>query len=408
MKSSYYLRDSCRLCQGHRLELVLPLKPTPLCDAYVKTSHLDHEQEVFPLDLYLCRDCGFAQIGCVVDPEIIYRDYIYVSSSSLGLSEHFKTYAMEAIDRLKLEPQALVVDIGSNDGMLLKDFKANGFQVLGVEPATEIANAATFSGVKTYPDFLDDLLVEKILKEHAHADVITVNNLFANIDDLMSFSDNIVKLLAPEGVIIIESSYLADMIGNMVFDFIYHEHLSYLSILPLKMFFAGYGMKLIGLQHVPTKGGSMRYYFAKKSSKRSINPEVGDWIEKEKKSRINSPITYKTFEGRIDSCRNQLIDELNKYNEAIMVGYGASATSTTLIYHFGLQDCLNFLVDDNPAKIGTYSPGLHLPVKDSSVLYDENVDAVVILAWRYADQIMKKHPEYKGRFIVPLPKLKVY
>ena len=347
------------------------------------------------------------QVGCVVDPEYIYGDYIYVTTSSSGLNAHFEDYARDSVKMLQLEPESLVVDIGSNDGTLLRYFKEYGCQVLGVEPATQIAHAATLVGIQTYASYFNDMLVKRILEDRGSADVITINNTFANVDRLDIFTDSMIDLLSPEGVIIIESSYLGDMVSNMVFDFIYHEHYSYLSILPLEKFFAVRNMKLIGLKHTASKGGSMRYYFARVSSRRPIGAEVANWIERENKSGFNRLNTYRQFEEQINGIKNELIDELRIHNDATIVGYGASATSTTLIYHFGLQDYLNFLVDDNPAKIGTFSPGLHLPVKSRSALYDESVDIVLILAWRYAQQIISSHPEYKGRFIVPLPEVEI-
>ncbi len=403
MSDLYYFRKDCRLCNRTNMELVLPLTPTALCDAYLKEPQ---DQAVFPLDLYLCKDCGHIQIDCVIDPEYIYRDYLYVTTSSSGLDNHFHEYAGDVVNLFKLKQGSLVVDIGSNEGALLKHFQTIDMRVVGVEPAADIAEAATLSGIPTYPSFFNAAMAETIVNEHGRADMVTINNLFANIDDLGTFAQALTGLLAPEGILVIEAAYLPDMLNNMVFDFIYHEHLSCFSIAPLKKFFNAYGLKLINLQHIENKGGSMRYYFARRSSGHIESPAIDTFLKKEQDDQVHQKNAFEKFAARIDNCRQTLRDCLSKKSNATIVGYGASATSTTLIYHFGLQDYLTFLVDDNPAKIGTYSPGLHIPVKDASELNTLKPDYIVVLAWRFADQIIKKHPHFKGRFIIPLPELK--
>ena len=244
------------------------------------------------------------------------------------------------------------------------------------------------------------------------ATIITVNNLFANIDDLEGFTEGVHKLLAAEGVFIIESSYLGDMIQNMVFDFIYHEHLSYLSIKPLVGFFHRFNMELIDIEHVPTKGGSLRYYFQLKGGPRPVSPSVAEMRTYEDSLGLDRPETFKAFSEKINGRKSQLLSQLCdiKAQKGTIVGYGGSATSTTLIYHFGLNELMDYIVDDNPAKQGTFSPGYHIPVLSSKVLYERKPDYVLILAWRYAEPIMKKHQAFLqqgGHFIVPLPALKV-
>jgi len=401
----FYFRDSCRLCCSHNLQLALPLKPSSLCDAYVQEKK---EQISYPLDLYFCNDCGFAQINTIVNPEIIYRDYIYVTTSSLGLSKHFQGYAEEVCTQLKFANSKFVVDVGSNDGTLLSFFKAQGHRVLGIEPSAKTANDTTQKGIDTLAEFFDLALSQKITSQYGFADLITINNLFANIDDLEEFTHGVSQLLAKDGVLVIESSYLLDMIDNMVFDFIYHEHLSYFSILPLIKFFEKFGMHLINVQEVPTKGGSLRYYWAKKASKWSAGSRVQAFIEREQKASICMD-TFQEFESRIKSEKDKLIDYLNSNSFDRVVGYGASATSTTLISHFELHNYLSYLVDDNPGKIGTYSPGYHIPVYDSSKLNEDKPDLVIILAWRYKDEIMKRLKELgyvNQTIIIPLPEFR--
>ncbi|MBE0305553.1 class I SAM-dependent methyltransferase [Leptospira interrogans] len=400
----FYLRKDCRLCKSKDLIKVLPLTPTALCDAYVKERK---EQDVYPLDLFQCKNCGFVQIECVVDPEIIYRDYIYVTTSSSGLSNHFENYAKDVLEKLNLGAGSFVVDIGSNDGTLLSYFKARNAKVLGVEPSTKTAEDATNRGIETLPEFFDPNLARKIKEKVGQADLITVNNLYANIDDLHSFTEGLEYLLSPNGVVAIESSYLGDMVDNMVFDFIYHEHLSYFSILPLIKFFDSFGLRLIHLQHVGTKGGSFRYYWARKNSIHSVSEEVSKFIEIEKEKNMNESY-FKKYADRINKVKAELIQELEKSKgKNKIIGYGASATSTTLIYHFGLEKYIDYLVDDNPGKIDTYSPGLHIPVKHPDVLNSEGDAVLIVLAWRYFDLIRSKLKNQKLTLICPLPYIQV-
>ncbi|WP_061251931.1 class I SAM-dependent methyltransferase [Leptospira interrogans] len=400
----FYLRKDCRLCKSKDLIKVLPLTPTALCDAYVKERK---EQDVYPLDLFQCKNCGFVQIECVVDPEIIYRDYIYVTTSSSGLSNHFENYAKDVLEKLNLGAGSFVVDIGSNDGTLLSYFKARNAKVLGVEPSTKTAEDATNRGIETLPEFFDPNLARKIKEKVGQADLITVNNLYANIDDLHSFTEGLEYLLSPNGVVVIESSYLGDMVDNMVFDFIYHEHLSYFSILPLIKFFDSFGLRLIHLQHVGTKGGSFRYYWARKNSIHSVSEEVSKFIEIEKEKNMNESY-FKKYADRINKVKAELIQELEKSKgKKKIIGYGASATSTTLIYHFGLENYVDYLVDDNPGKIDTYSPGLHIPVKHPDVLNSEGDAVLIVLAWRYFDLIRSKLKNQKLTLICPLPYIQV-
>ncbi|KGE25983.1 class I SAM-dependent methyltransferase [Leptospira interrogans] len=400
----FYLRKDCRLCKSKDLIKVLPLTPTALCDAYVKERK---EQDVYPLDLFQCKNCGFVQIECVVDPEIIYRDYIYVTTSSSGLSNHFENYAKDVLEKLNLGASSFVVDIGSNDGTLLSYFKARNAKVLGVEPSTKTAEDATNRGIETLPEFFDPNLARKIKEKVGQADLITVNNLYANIDDLHSFTEGLEYLLSPNGVVVIESSYLGDMVDNMVFDFIYHEHLSYFSILPLIKFFDSFGLRLIHLQHVGTKGGSFRYYWARKNSIHSVSEEVSKFIEIEKEKNMNESY-FKKYADRINKVKAELIQGLEKSKgKKKIIGYGASATSTTLIYHFGLEKYIDYLVDDNPGKIDTYSPGLHIPVKHPDVLNSEGDAVLIVLAWRYFDLIRSKLKNQKLTLICPLPYIQV-
>ena len=401
--NDHYIKQECRLCRSKEIKTVLPLNESPLCDAYLKVKK---EQKFYPLNLQQCNDCGFAQINCVVDPEIIYRDYIYVTTSSSGLKNHFQSYAKDVFSYTEPASQNLVVDIGSNDGTLLDFFQKKDCRTLGIEPSINTAKDATERGIETLPEFFSFELSHQLVERYGNADLITINNLFANIDDLHDFTKGLEYLLSENGVLVIESSYLLDMVNNMVFDFIYHEHLSYFSIIPLVKFFKQFGMKLIRVEHVETKGGSLRYYWAKESSNRPVDVSVAQAIEAEEKANINEGF-FKQFESRIDQIKKELTDILETHKDQKIVGYGASATSTTLISHFGLDRYFSTLIDDNPGKIGTFSPGFHIPVKISDSLYESPPDVLIILAWRFHQEIYRKISDLNCKVIVPLPELTI-
>lgn len=412
MSAIIHRRDTCRLCGSRDVELVFQLTPTPIGDAYVTADQRDVPQPLFPIDLFLCRACGLAQLLDVVAPEILYGDYIYVTASSLGLGDHFWGYAEQVCGMIRPPRGALVVDIGSNDGTLLKCFGQLGMRTLGVEPAEHIARAATAAGAETIAGFFTPDLARRIREQHGSAHVVTANNVFANVDDLESMTAGIRDLLAPDGVFVCESYYVADVVKNMVFDFIYHEHISSFAVTPLHAFFERMGMRLLDVVHVPTKGGSLRYTVGLASGPRQPTRAVAALLEEERRTGVCEPRTFRDFAARIEALRRGTREILSglKASGRSVSGFGASITGTTLIYHFGLGEFLDYLVDDNPAKQSRFSPGLHLPVHAASALYERKPDATVILAWRYADPIIRNHQAYLragGRFIVPVPDVKV-
>lgn len=412
MKKDSYIRKTCRLCQGRDLKLVLKIKPTPLADEYITKIYLHKVQPKFPLDLMLCKDCGQTQLRDVVNPELMYTDYIYKTVSSLGLVKHFQNYAMEVLRLYKLPKNSLIVDIGSNDGSLLKAFKAKGMRVLGIDPAREIAQAATKEGIETLPEYFTLPLAKKIRKKYGPASVITVNNLYANIDDLVEFTEGIKHLLSQTGLFIFESFYILDLIKNMVFDFIHHEHLSDFSVKPISSFLIHQGMELINVKHIPTKGGSIRYTVQLKTGQYKRSPSVAKQISIETKFGLHKLQTYKHFAKKINNEKNKLHKLLSKLTKKgkVIGGYGASATSTTLLYHFDLTKKIKFFFDEYTRKHNTFSPGAHIPVLPKDHIEKLKPDYIIIFAWRYWKPIVKKNQKFLrsgGHFIAPLPKLRI-
>ena len=383
------MRTDCRICHSTRLELILKLAPTPIGDQFLLTPK---EQPLHPIDLYQCQDCGLAQLLYEIPPEEIYRDYLYLTGSSVGLQDHFEQYARRVATVCNLMEDDLVVDIGSNDGTLLKYFKLLGAQVCGIEPCEAIANEARRTAIPTLQRYFGkDLGIGK-------AKLITANNVVANVNDLDAFMEGVCDLLADDGTFVFESFYLGDVVRNMVFDFIYHEHLSAFSIRPVKRLMERYGLRLYRVEHLKTKGGSIRYYCNRYYAGRS-QPEIEDDDE-----RLYEAQTYVEFAKRIETQRDKTLAFLGEARRrgAKIAGFGASISATTLIYHFGLDEYLDFLLDDNPAKIGRLSPGHHLKVYRPEEA--PPFDCVIALAWRFADDFRARYPQYP--LIVPLPEAK--
>jgi SAM-dependent methyltransferase len=406
-------KTHCRLCGSTSLDHVLPIKPSPIGDAFVPADRLGEPQDVYPLDCYLCLDCGHLQNLDVVDPDILFRDYTYRTSVSLGLVEHFKRYAHSAVTELGIAKGSLVVEMGSNDGSLLKAFKNEGMRVQGVDPARDIAAAATADGIPTMPDFFTSELAARIKADQGNAALFCANNVFAHIDNMADVVKGIRSLLADHGAFIFEVSYIVDMIDNMVFDTIYHEHVSHHALLPLETFLNSNDMTLFHVERTSTKGGSIRAFAQPRSTAtRPRSDQLSTLMREEERRGITRPKLYRDWFEAIEQRRRAVLAYLDKARAAgkIVAAYGASTTTTTLLYHFELEARVKFIADDNPLKQGRFSPGAHLPVLPSTELLAQKPDIVVILAWIYAEPIIKRNQAYidaGGTFLVPLPEPRI-
>ena len=394
---------------------VLALTPTPTANGFVDESGLDEEQPAFPLDVHFCESCGHVQLLDVVDPELLFANYVYVSGTSPVFVKHFEECVYTVLRKYGSgEGGGLVVDIGSNDGTLLKQFQTRGMTALGVDPARDIAAKASAEGIETLPTFFNAALADEIRTERGAAQVVTANNVFAHADGLGDITDGIRILLAPDGVFVFEVSYLVDVFEKTLFDTIYHEHLAYHSVRPLVAFFAAHGMQLIAAERISSHGGSLRGVAQVAGGPRTVEPSVADLIALEKTLGLDRADTLNAFGARINAVKSELTARLHELKAAgkTIAGFGAPAKATTLMYHFGIgPDIVDFIVDDSPLKQGLYSSGMHIPVLPSLAIYSKKPDAVIILAWNFAEPIMRNHDKYLnqgGTFIVPLPKVKIF
>ena len=406
-------RSTCRLCRSGNLELILAFTPTPPANAFVAKDQLSESQEAFPLNVHFCHSCGHVQLLEVVNPELLFSDYVYVSGTSPVFVDHFRRYAEDIMARYKPKPGGLVLDIGSNDGTLLSFFQKMGMAVLGVDPAKSIAEEAIRNGIETRIGFFDQAVADEILATKGPVSAVTANNVFAHADDLDSITLAVKSLLAPDGIFVFEVSYLADVIEKTLFDTFYHEHLSYHSVEPLKQFFERHDMEIISVSRENTHGGSLRGVCQLAGGPHADDGSVEVFISKEHEAGLNEAPIFKNFSNGIDAIKgnlNTLLAKL-KHEGKTVAGYGAPAKATTLMYHFGIgPDIIDFIVDDSPLKQGLYSPGMHIPVVPGSELEIKNPDFLIILAWNFSSAIIANNQKYKekgGRFIVPLPNLEI-
>ncbi len=408
------VKQTCRLCQSKRLQFLFALAPTPPANEFLAEVPADGAQDHFPLDVYQCVDCGHVQLIHCVDPERLFRNYVYVSGTSQVFVRHFEEYAAEVIRYVPLTSGDRVLDVGSNDGTLLSFFQKGGMDVLGIDPARKIADEATRRGIPTWPEFFNSDLARRIRAEFGTVKVVAANNMFAHADGLPDILDGMASLLDPKGIFVFEVSYLLDVIERNLFDTIYHEHLSYHSVKPLVSFMQRHGLELVRVQRVDSHGGSIRCYAAPVGS-RAVDSSVAAAIAEEEKAGLYETSTYTAYLARINRLGAELRGLIARLREggSKVAGFGAPAKATTLMYQFGLgAKDLDFIIDDSPLKQGLLSPGRFVPVVDSSVLNDaaRRPDYLVILAWNFAQPIIKKHQPYQqggGKFIVPIPQLQM-
>jgi SAM-dependent methyltransferase len=407
-------RGTCRLCGSARLEMVLSLAPTPPANAFVPDSARAQPQDRYPLDVHFCEECGHVQLLDVVDPRLLFEHYVYVSGTSPVFVKHFEDYAADVLAAHPVAAGGLVVEIGSNDGTLLRFFQRAGCRVLGIDPAAEIAAAATAQGVETLNGFFTPETAAGILAERGPAAVVCANNVLAHIDDLSAVIEGVSALLAPGGILVFEVSYLVDVYENVLFDTIYHEHLDYHTVKPLVPFLARHGLDLVDARRVPSHGGSIRLTARKRDGRAvAASPAVAECIALEARLGLDRAETLRAFGGRIAAIGRDLTEVLAgfKAEGKRIAGFGAPAKATTLMYQFGIgPDVIDFIVDDSPLKQGLYSPGLHIPVLPSHAIAERRPDVLVVLAWNFAQPIMAKNAAFReagGRFVVPLPHVEV-
>lgn len=402
-------RTVCRICGGDRLQCFLSLGPTPLANSFLHSQEEFRQERSFPLDVYFCENCHLVQLIDIIDPEYLFRDYIYLTGTSETIAAHNERYARKLVDSLALGQDDLVVEIASNDGSLLKCFQKYRVRALGVEPAVNIAALANDSGVETIDRFFNLAEAENIRNAYGRAKVVIGNNVLGHVDEARDFLEGFKNLITKDGQVVIEIPYLRDLIQRLEYDTIYHEHLSYYSVTSLLRLFESVGLSIIQVDHVPIHGGSIRIYAGLPETYGNHGSKVLEISQEETSLGLNDLSRYEKFACDIEKNRSalkELLESLRGRGKTI-AGYSAPAKGNTLLNYCGINSQLvTFTVDKSPMKVGLYTPGMHIPVRPVSSLLDDQPDYVLILAWNFAQEIMRQQREYQrrgGKFILPIP-----
>jgi hypothetical protein len=403
----------CRLCASNLRHSFVDLGMSPLCESFRKAEELDAMEPYFPLHALVCDQCFLVQLREYVSPEHIFREYAYFSSYSTSWVAHAKDYCEMIAPRLGLGPQSLAVELASNDGYLLQHFGPLGVPVLGIEPARNVAKVAVEKGVPTLTEFFGVALAEKLAAQGRKADLIIGNNVLAQVPDLNDFVGGMRVLLKPEGVVTLEFPHLERLMAENQFDTIYHEHFSYFSFITIGILAARHGLKLIDVDELGTHGGSLRVYLAHEGSARTPSDAVGALMAREHKLGFGDIAAYGAFQEQVRRTKRKLLTFLIKAREEgkTICGYGAPGKGNTLLNYCGIgTDFLDFTVDRNPYKHGTYTPGMHIPILPPEAIDAAKPDYVLILPWNLKSEIMRQMRHigsWGGKFIIPIPEVAV-
>lgn len=403
--------QNCRLCGSGALTDVVRLTATPPANNLITAEHLGDQVLRIPLTVCRCGSCTHIQLRHTVDSSLLFSSYLYTSRTSQVMLDHLAAQAASIASRHAASSNRFVVEFGSNDGSLLKNFIANGYTVLGIDPAANIVQEANDAGVRTIAAFFNEETAKQVADTYGKAGLICANHCFAHIAGIESVVRGVRHLLDDDGEFVFEVGYLLDVVQKALFDTIYHEHLHYHHVRPLVDFFRQNGMSLVRVERHDIQGGALRGFVRKGSV--PADETVAALLALEEAAGLNEEATFSRFSARIqDLSRNlkELLVEINSKGKKIC-GYGVPAKATTMLYHFGVNaDLVPSIVDDNPLKQGRYIPGLNIEIVPPASLEQIAPDYILIFAWNFADAIIAKHSwflERGGHFIVALPELRI-
>jgi hypothetical protein len=404
----------CRFCDTPLKHTFVDLGVGPLVDAYVPPDDLRRMDPFLPMHAYVCHHCWLVQLPQAATPEELFGDYPYFSSVSPAWIEHARRYAEMACQRFSLDGHSRVIELASNDGYLLQHFKAQGVPILGIEPARNVAAAAMAAGIPTVNAFFGVDTARRVLAEHGPATLMAGNNVMAHVPDRNDFIGGMKILLAEGGVLTMEFPHLLRTMQGNQFDQVFHEHFSYLSLVAVQRMFAHHGLAVFDVEEVPTHGGSIRVYARHAEDKaRTVLPSVADLLARERAYGLEDLACYAAFSDRVKETKWKLLEFLIRERRAgkRIVAYGAPGKGATLLNYCGVRgDLVDYIVDRSPHKQGLYMPGVRLPIFHPDKVAEDKPDYLLLLAWNWADEIMVQMAhvrEWGGRFVVPIPEVRV-
>jgi hypothetical protein len=408
------MKFRCRLCDSRNGFKFLDLGYHPPSDQFLEKEKINNPITYYPLEVFNCLNCGFKQLGYIVDPKILYqKNYPYESSLTKAGKDHYFLFAKSIVERFDIKKKDLVVDIGSNVGTLLRGFKKYGIKVLGIEPANNICKIAKKNKIPTVNSFFNSKVVKKINSKYNKPKIITATNVFAHVDDLKSFTNNIKNILdKKKGVFIIESPHFYFLFKNLEYDTIYHEHLSYLTIKPLVHFFKNFNMEIIDVEKKDIHGGSVRIYVSFIGNYK-ISKKVQAFCNLEDNKLLNSKKNLINFSKRVKINRIKLVSLLNKLIKQgkKIIAVSAPAKGMTLLNYCKIDlDYLSFATEKSTLKQGLFTPGTRIPVFSDSKIYKFKPHYALLLAWNFSNEIIRNNIKFLkngGKFIIPIPKIKI-
>ncbi|MCA9213546.1 MAG: methyltransferase domain-containing protein [Planctomycetales bacterium] len=405
----------CRFCQNELNTTFVDLGMSPLCQTQIKPDQLNAMERFFPLHTYVCEHCWLVQLEEFVAPsEIFSADYPYFSSFSESWVQHAERYCELILSDYGLSKDSLIVELASNDGYLLQHFKNRGYEVLGIEPAVEASKAAEKKGIPSINRFFGRETAHWLVENFRKANLIVGNNVLAHVPDINDFVGGMKILLADDGLITMEFPHLLQLIDKNQFDTIYHEHFSYLSLAFVKQLFEHHEMKIIHVDELSTHGGSLRIYAAHADSTRQTSDAPTQILKGEEEFGLTRLARYEAFSERVQQTKRSILAFLISAREhgKKVVGYGAPGKGNTLLNYCGIrQDFLDFTVDLNPSKYGTYTPGTHIPILHPDQIREAKPDFLFILPWNLSKEIIGQTQyirDWGGKWVTPIPNVRVW
>lgn len=412
MKKSVERIKRCRFCEKSGLKIFLKLRPMPKPNAFLTSPH--EKESLYPLQICRCIFCGLVQLTHMVNPQEMFSNYLYMSSMSQMMLRHFEDSAVKLVSYNSTKDKPLVIDIGSNDGSFLKAFQRQNVNVLGVDPAKNIAKKAQNEGVPTYNDFFSKKTARHIKKKYGSADLIVGTNVFAHIDDLGDTLEGVDLLLKNNGILVMEFPYLVDLIENNEFDTIYHEHRYYFLLKPLARILRQNGFEIFDCERFSIHGGTIRLYVKRiRDTRYTVSDKVDNLYKKEIKKKMYIQKTYDDFAKRIYKMRDDLLKVLHllKSQNKRIIGYGASAKGNVLLNFCGIgPELIDYIVDSTPHKQGLFTPGTHIPVLPEDQLLKDKPDYALLLIWNFKEEVFKKQKKFLAngsKFIIPVPRVEI-